>query len=227
MEKERFINRAIWGTTVLLFILAVILEFKVDKIIIQNWSGWMKGHRDFAINFSLGGFASGAITGITTWIAFKNKRKDTEEKINRHLYDVQRSFEGYCDSILQKNYPLLVSYMENFENAMTDFINCLHSNDCEEKKYRDIEKIYCEKIIQHSTIIMTYDCISNNDNEGDMMLLFSDLSNELLSHTKADFDKALSKVIWTNDSAKGSLTDEVIGQHIGGIRRRYFEKKEE
>lgn len=227
MKYERILNRTIWAITGSFFVLAIILEFNIDKFFIKRWFEWMSGHRDFAINITLGGFASGIITGITTWATFENKKQDVKERINRYLCDVQRSFNGYCDSISQKDYKTLLIYMENFENAMTDFINCYHSNNYKNKKYADIEKIYCQRIIQYSTVIMIYDSSLKSNEDGNEELLFSDLSKNILSNAKYDFDKALSAVLGTRDIERTDMIDDEMWNQIKEIRKHYFMKKTE
>lgn len=226
MKYERITNAVIWGITVLLLILSIIVEFELDRFFVLSWPSWISGHRDFAVNIALGGFASGVITGITTAIAFSNKKQSVEERVNRYLWDVQRYFDGYCDSISQKDYKTLIFYMEKFENAMTDFMNCIRSNDCKNKYYEEVKRIYCQKIISFSTVLLNYECIFINAYDGNIELLFADLSNSILIGAKDDFNAALNSILKNNVAKDNAFEDEEIGDQIDKIRKRYSFEEE-
>ena len=107
MKYERILNRTIWAITGLFFVLAIILEFNIDKFFIKRWFEWMSGHRDFAINITLGGFASGIITGITTWATFENKKQDVKEEmsgvtetaaVHKGAEEINKGFQGVIEN---------------------------------------------------------------------------------------------------------------------------------
>lgn len=225
MRDEKIVNWVIWGITACFFLMSIILEFRIDKLFFKSGFVCLKGHRDFIINIFLGGFASGVITGVTTWIALKNKRIAVKERINRYLYDVQKYFDEYCNAIAQRDYRALCMYVENFESAMTDFQNCIGSNGYTEKQYRDIEKVYCNKIIQYSTMVFiceTYFCDVKELNEE---LLFIDLSNGILVDVKDEFNKLLEKCIETK-KYQTDFSDDEVANHIENIKERYILKHE-
>lgn len=224
MEYEKNINRVIWIITGLMLVLAVILEFRIDKIFIQRYLSCIEGHRDFAVNIALGGFASGVITGVVTRATFVNKKQNIEERINRYLYDVKKYFDGYCHSIAENNYDNLNFYMEKFEDAMTDFTNCIYSNNFKHPKYEKIEKIYCENIIQYSTIIMIYN-VRFVIKDGNEKLLFADLSDGILCEAKHKFNEALEKALKNNNIQESSFNDADMLRQMDEIEKRYSIKK--
>ena len=226
MKDKKVMNRIIWLASILSFILSIILEFKIDKLLVNDWVMCLRGHRSFVINVLLGISASGVITGITTWVSFMETKANIEERINRYLCEVRNSFKEYCDTISQEDYKRLILYMKQFEDSMTDFINCVHSNDCKNNKYDKIEEIYCKKIIKYSTILIQYDCMYGSNTKGNEDLLFSDLSNGILIDTRKEFDLALRAVIGEYAICKNDFDDEGFLEQTIKIRERYSNEKD-
>lgn len=220
MKNEKYLNRIIWTATVLFFVFAIILEFRIDKLIVKCLCACLGGHREFFINIMLGGFASGIITGITTWIAFMTKKQSIEERANRYLHDVRRYFKEYCNSIYEKDYKSAISALEKFENSMTDFNSCIHSNNYANKKYTYIEEIHWKKISWSTTRLLNYNCIFTNE-EGNINLLFDDLSKHMKSGVEDEFSKALADVLGEDNARIAGIYDPIFEKQYREIKERY------
>ena len=226
MWYEKIVNWGIWGMTILFFLISFILEFRIDKLVFTNGFAFLRGHRDFIINIFLGGFASGVITGVTTWFALNNKKLAVKEKINRYLYDVHKYFNEYCNAIAQKDYKVLCKCVSDFENVMTDFQNCIYSNEYTDKRYKDIEKAYCNKIIQYSTKVFICETYFKNVKVLNEQLLFDDMSNGILLGVKDEFNQLVEKCIGLNSLKRTDISDDEIANHIENTKERYTLKED-
>lgn len=201
--------------------MAMLLEFEIDRVINYQYPWWISGHRAFVVNVLLGASASGAITGLTTWITVKYKDDIIKNHLNLSLHSIRELFDEYCEYIKLNDYENLLFYMGKFEDEMSRYSECLAENNVKDKKYKDIEDVYCEKIAEFSTTIMQYDGILNTGRTGNQKLLFLNASEYILKDKDVFLD-AIWNVI--GERKKDNSFENMVEQ-LDEIERLYFDEE--
>lgn len=220
MQAEYKVLRGLFWCIVGCLSLAIFFEFRFDTFI--KYPVFLSGHRGFAINVLLGGFASAVVSFVMTLLSYLNKKRDFRTEMYPYIKQAKDDFEKYYAAIQNQDYVGLINGMEAFEDCMTNLLECYYSQGVTLFEYSGIEKYYCCKIIGYSTHIMNFNICVKEKSEAKINHLFYNIGNWISAQVYEDFIHIIDK--WLKEYEKCYVnppSDEEVYKHIKEVIDEY------